>query len=67
MNLGGQPNVSIIFRSPSRLTVSKALVGSTKAMYRFTWSRILALFAATFVIHVLASWDLGLFFILIRF
>ena len=30
-------------------------------------SRILALFAATFVIHMLASIDLGLFFILIRF
>ena len=30
-------------------------------------SRILALFAATFVIHVLASIDLGLIFILIRF
>ena len=30
-------------------------------------SRILALFAATFLIHVLASRDLGLFFILIRF
>ena len=30
-------------------------------------SRILALFAATFVIHVLASIDLGLFFILIHF
>ena len=30
-------------------------------------SRTLALFAATFVIHVLASRYLGLFFILIRF
>ena len=30
-------------------------------------SRILTLFAATFVIYVLASIDLGLFFILIRF
>ena len=30
-------------------------------------SRILALFAATFVIHVLASIDLGLIFILIPF
>ena len=30
-------------------------------------SRILALFAATFVIRVLASRDLGLFFVLIRF
>ena len=30
-------------------------------------SRILALFAATFVIHLLASRDLGLFFNLIRF
>ena len=30
-------------------------------------SRILALFATTFVIHVLASIDFGLFFILIRF
>ena len=30
-------------------------------------SRILALFAATFVIHVLASNDLGLTYILIRF
>ena len=29
-------------------------------------SRSLALFAATFVIHVLASIDLGLYFILIR-
>ena len=29
--------------------------------------RILALFAVTFVIHVLASRDLGLFFILICF
>ena len=30
-------------------------------------SRIVALFAATFVIHVLASIDLDLFFILIHF
>ena len=30
-------------------------------------SRILALFAAAFVLHALASIDLGLFFILIRF
>ena len=30
-------------------------------------SRIFALFSATFVIHVLASIDIGLFFILIRF
>ena len=34
---------------------------------RIFGSRILVLFAATFVIHVLASRDLGLFFILLRF
>ena len=34
INLAGQPNV-IIFQSPSRLTVSKALPLSTKVMLRF--------------------------------
>ena len=33
-NLGGQPRRARIFLSPSRLTVSKSLVRSTKAAYR---------------------------------
>ena len=37
MNLAGQPNFAIIFQSPSRLTVSNALVRSTKVMYRSTF------------------------------
>ena len=32
-NLGGQPRHASIFHSPSRLTVSKALVRSTKAAH----------------------------------
>ena len=32
MNVLGQPNFSMIFQSPSRLTVSKALVKSTKVV-----------------------------------
>ena len=37
MNLAGQPNLAIIFQSPSRLTVSNALVRSTKVMWRSTF------------------------------
>ena len=37
MNLAGQPNFAIIFQSPSRLTVSNALVRSTKVMKRSTF------------------------------
>ena len=36
-NFGGQPRRARIFHSPSRLTVSKALVKSTKAAYRPTF------------------------------
>ena len=36
-NLGGQPRRARIFHSPSRLTVSKTLVRSTKAAYRLTF------------------------------
>ena len=43
MNLGGQPNLAIIFQSPSRLTVSKALVRSTNVMYRSTFSFLTSL------------------------
>ena len=35
--LAGQPNFAIIFQSPSRLTVSNALVRSTKVMWRSTF------------------------------
>ena len=34
-NLGGQPSLKSMANRPSRLTVSKALVRSTKRMYRF--------------------------------
>ena len=34
MNLGGQPNLAMIFQSPSRITVSNALVRSTNVTYR---------------------------------
>ena len=47
MNVGGQPNLAMIFQSPSRLTVSVALVRLTNVMYRstlcslhFSWSRL---------------------------
>ena len=47
MNPAGQPNFAIIFQSSSRLTVSNALVRSTKVMYwskfcywHFSWSCI---------------------------
>lgn len=34
-DLGGQPSLKSMANRPSRLTVSKALVRSTKRMYRF--------------------------------
>ena len=32
MNVGGQPNLAMIFQSPSRLTVPKVFMRSTKIM-----------------------------------